>query len=111
MIVGLTTVGFGTSMPELVTSIIAAMRGESDLALGNIIGSNIFNSLIVLPASGVAGSIVVPDGGIWDRIVSLALTALLIPIFFVGNAKLGRTSGIMLLAIYVAYAAMRINGL
>lgn len=109
-IVGLFVVAIGTSMPELVTSIIAAMRKESDLALGNIIGSNIFNSLIVLPASGVTAAIVVPQGGISDLLMSLLLTALLIPIFIIGKAKLGRTSGIMLLAIYVAYAIYRING-
>lgn len=110
VVIGLFVVAIGTSMPELVTSIIAALRGESDLALGNIIGSNIFNSLIVLPASGFAGSILVPDGGVSDLFVSLALTALLIPIFFIGKAKLGRTSGIMLLAIYITYAIYRING-
>lgn len=109
-VVGLFVVAIGTSMPELVTSIIAAIRNESDLALGNIIGSNIFNSLIVLPASGVAASIVVPRGGVSDLLLSLGLTALLIPIFIIGKAKLGRTSGIMLLAIYVSYAIYRING-
>ncbi|MDX1515200.1 MAG: calcium/sodium antiporter [Woeseiaceae bacterium] len=109
-VIGLFVVAVGTSMPELVTSIIAAIRGESDLALGNIIGSNIFNSLIVLPASGMAGTIAVPRGGVTDLLVSLLLTAILIPIFFIGNARLGRTAGLMLLAIYVAYAAIRLTG-
>ncbi len=109
-LVGLFVVAIGTSMPELVTSIIAALRGESDLALGNIIGSNLFNSLIVLPASGVLGSIPVPKGGTFDLVISLLLTAILIPIFFVGRAKLGRSSGIVLMAIYVAYAIVRLGG-
>ncbi|MBT8063751.1 MAG: calcium/sodium antiporter, partial [Gammaproteobacteria bacterium] len=56
-LVGLFVVAVGTSMPELITSIIAAVRKESDLALGNIIGSNFFNSLVVLPASGLVGAI------------------------------------------------------
>ena len=66
-IVGLFVVAIGTSMPELVTSAIAAARKESDLALGNIIGSNIFNSLVVLPASGVIASVPVPPGGLPRR--------------------------------------------
>jgi cation:H+ antiporter len=80
-IVGLFAVAIGTSMPELVTSIIAALRRESDLALGNVVGSNIFNSLIVLPASGLIAGIPIPRGGISDLLMSLGLAALLIPVF------------------------------
>lgn len=108
-LVGLFVVAIGTSMPELVTSVIAALRRESDLALGNIIGSNIFNSLIVLPASGVVGTIEVPAGGIIDLAVSLALAAVLIPIFFLGRARLGRAAGMMLLATYTGYAVARLG--
>lgn len=109
-LIGLFVVAIGTSLPELVTSIVAAVRGESDLALGNIIGSNIFNSLIVLPASSIGGAISVPAGGIFDLAVSLLLTAALIPIFLLGEAKLGRVSGILLLTLYVVYAIIRISG-
>lgn len=109
-LVGLFVVAVGTSLPELVTSIIAAVRGESDLALGNIVGSNIFNSLIVLPASGVVGEIRVPSGGTFDLLVSLFLTAVLIPIFFIGKARLGRISGLLLLGLYAAYAITRLRG-
>ncbi|MDJ0761312.1 MAG: calcium/sodium antiporter [Woeseiaceae bacterium] len=107
-IVGLFVVAVGTSMPELVTSIIAAVRGESDLALGNVIGSNIFNTLMVLPVSGFIAPIAVPDGGIFDLVTSWVLAALLIPVFFLGKAVLGRFAGIALLAGYAAYAAYRI---
>ena len=108
VIVGLFVVAVGTSMPELITSIIAAWRKESDLALGNILGSNVFNSLIVLPAGALAGNVTVPKGGIQDLLVSWALAAILIPIFLFGRARLGRTTGLLLLAGYFSYAVLRI---
>ena len=107
-VVGLFVVAVGTSMPELVTSIIAAKRGESDLALGNIIGSNIFNSLMVLPVSGVIAQVPVPEGGISDLIWSWAFAAALIPIFFFGKAYLGRISGFAFVLAYFVFAALRI---
>ena len=107
-VVGLFVVAVGTSMPELVTSIIAAKRGESDLALGNIIGSNIFNSLMVLPVSGVIAQVPVPEGGISDLVWSWAFAAALIPIFFFGKAYLGRISGFAFLLAYFVFAALRI---
>ncbi len=107
-VVGLFVVAVGTSMPELVTSIIAAVRRESDLALGNVIGSNIFNSLMVLPTSGVIAQIPVPSGGVSDLVFSWLLAAALIPIFFFGKAYLGRISGAAFLTAYFAYAAVRI---
>lgn len=109
-LVGLFVVAIGTSLPELITSVIAAWRKESDLALGNILGSNVFNSLIVLPASAMAGSVVVPEGGVHDLVVSWLFAAALIPIFIIGRARLGRTSGMLLLAAYGAYAVMRVRG-
>lgn len=107
-VVGLFVVAIGTSMPELVTSIIAAVRKESDLALGNLVGSNIFNSLIVLPASGLAGPILIPRGGLLDLIVSWLFAAALIPVFFLGKKKLTRPFGVFLLIAYGIYAAYRI---
>jgi cation:H+ antiporter len=109
-LVGLFIVAIGTSLPELITSVIAARRKESDLALGNILGSNVFNSLIVLPASALAGTVAIPKGGVQDLIVSWLFAAALIPIFLIGRARLGRTSGIMLLAAYAVYAVMRVRG-
>jgi cation:H+ antiporter len=106
-IIGLFVVAVGTSAPELVTSIIAAIRGESDLALGNIIGSNIFNVLFVLPASGMIGGITVPEGGLTDLIVSWLFAAALIPIFFYGRARLGRVNGVIFLVAYASYAISR----
>ena len=107
-IIGLFVVAVGTSMPELVTSIIAAIRGESDLALGNVVGSNIFNSLIVLPASSLISQIPVPKGGVGDLVLSLLLTVILVPIFIYGDARLGRNIGVLLLLTYFGYAFLRI---
>ena len=109
-LVGLFVVAIGTSLPELVTSVIAAWRKQSDLALGNILGSNVFNSLVVLPASALVGTVAIPEGGLLDLAVSWLLAAALIPIFFIGRARLGRTSGIMLLIAYAAYAVIRVRG-
>lgn len=107
-VVGLFLVAVGTSMPELVTSIVAARRGESDIALGNVVGSNIFNSLAVLPASGLISQIPVPRGGIGDLVFSWALAAFLIPRFFLRKASLSRRTGAVLLVVYFGYAFFRI---
>ncbi|MDH3440142.1 MAG: sodium:calcium antiporter, partial [Gammaproteobacteria bacterium] len=107
--VGLFIVAIGTSMPELVTSAIAAVRKESDLAVGNLVGSNIFNSLLVLPASGLASSIAVPQNGVVDLMFSWALAALLIPVFIFGKAKLGRVAGATMLSAYVVWIVVRIG--
>ena len=109
-LVGLFVVAIGTSLPELITSVIAAWRKEPDLALGNIHGSNVFNSLIVLPASALAGTVAIPKGGVQDLVVSWLFAAALIPIFLVGRARLGRTTGILLLVAYAAYAVIRVYG-
>lgn len=106
-VVGLFVVAVGTSMPELATSIIAAMRKEADLALGNIIGSNIFNSLMVLPTSGAIAQLPVPEGGVGDLVMSWLLAAALIPLFFYGRAMLGRVSGAAFLLVYFGYAVYR----
>ncbi len=107
-IIGLLVVAVGTSMPELVTSVIAALRDESDLALGNVVGSNIFNALFVLPVSSLAGAIPVPRHGVADLLFSLALAAVLVPVFFLGEARLGRVIGSALLITYVLWALLRL---
>ena len=86
------------------------MRRESDLALGNVIGSNLFNSLLVLPVSGLIGNIPIPEGGVGDLIMSWLLAAILIPIFFIGKANLGRLAGALFVVGYFAYAGYRVFG-
>jgi cation:H+ antiporter len=108
-VVGLFVVALGTSMPELVTSVIAAMRREPDLALGNVVGSNIFNSLIVLPTSALITSVAVPEGGVLDLLVSWGFVVMLIPFFILGEARLSRAAGVFLLVLYGVYAISRIG--
>lgn len=106
-IVGLFVVALGTSMPELVTSIIAALRGESDLALGNVIGSNLFNTLFVLPVSSVLAPVSVPDGGVGDILLGLGFAAMLVPVFVIGKARLGRGVGATFLLVFFVWAMWR----
>ncbi len=106
--IGLFIVAIGTSAPELVTSIIAAMRKEPDLAVGNLLGSNIFNSLFILPITALVTPITVSSGSITDLMVSWLFAATLIPIFFLGRSRLGRTSAVLLLIGYIAYAGYRL---
>ncbi len=108
-VVGLFIVAFGTSMPELVTCVIAALRGEPDLALGNVVGSNIFNALVVLPSAGLISTIGVPDGGIGDLAASWVLAAVLVPVFYLGRARLGRGMGALFIVAYIAYVAYRVG--
>ena len=106
-IIGLTIVAAGTSMPELMACLVAAIRKEPDIALGNIIGSNIFNLLGIL---GVSALIRPLDGvGIQmiDLYVMLAFTVVLLPILFT-NRKMSRWEGALLLAGYVGYLGFQV---
>lgn len=102
-LVGLTIVAVGTSLPELVTSVIAAKKGENDIALGNVIGSNIFNMLFVMGLAGVVNPLTTGSQVLVDAFVMLGVTALL---FVFGlRGRLTKAHGITLLCIYVAYLA------
>lgn len=107
-IIGMVVVALGTSMPELVTSIIAAMRKEADLCVGNVIGSNLFNGLMVLPLSAFVSPLSVPDFGSLDIFVSLVLTVALIPIFIYGQSIMSRKIGGLFLLGYVGYIGARV---
>ena len=105
-IIGLTVVAIGTSLPELATTIIAAVKRQGDVAFGNIIGSNIFNSLGILGATAVVQPIAVPaDSVTWDVWVMLAATAALI-LFAITNWRVNRTEGGILLTGYVGYLGL-----
>jgi cation:H+ antiporter len=106
-ILGLFVLALGTSLPELVTSIVAAFRSESDLALGNVVGSNLFNTLLVLPATAIVATVRVPQGGVGDLVVSLVCVAALIPVFVFGNARLGRITGAGFVVLFVGWAIIR----
>lgn len=108
-LVGLTIVAMGTSLPELVTSIVAALKGENDIALGNVLGSNIFNILLILGVSATISPIAVSSTMLFDFIYLIAITVFIfILVFLLGKQKekkLTRIEGFILVAIYVAYMA------
>ena len=105
--VGIAVVAVGTSLPELVTSVIAAVRKEPDLSVGNVVGSNLFNALLVLPAGAVITPVAIPAGGGVDLLVSLLFALALLPIFMIGNSLLGRSAAAMLLSGYLAFIGYR----
>ncbi|MCU0566106.1 MAG: calcium/sodium antiporter [Oculatellaceae cyanobacterium Prado106] len=105
VVIGLTIVAAGTSLPELATSVIASIRGERDIAVGNVVGSNIFNILAVLGLSaGVSpnGINVAAPVLNFDLPVMLAVAIACLPIFFTGN-KISRREGILFTLYYIAY--------
>jgi cation:H+ antiporter len=107
LVIGLTVVAVGTSLPELATSIAATLRGERDLAIGNVIGSNLFNLLLVLGvgAALVPQGLAVPSSSIsFDIPVMIAVTAACLPLFFSGYI-ISRGEGFVLLVYYAAYTA------
>lgn len=103
-LIGLTIVALGTSLPELVTSIVAARKGESDIALGNVVGSNIFNILLVLGASASIHPVLVNTFSIYDTIILLAASVLGY-IFAAGARKVNRIEGLIMLLIYFGFFA------
>lgn len=105
-IIGLTVVAFGTSLPELVTCIQAARKQKTDIAIGNIIGSNIFNILFVLGISALVSPspIGFQDSFIIDSIVAIA-AALVLWFLCLKNKSFGRVGGIIMLALYAGYFA------
>ena len=105
LVIGLTIVAIGTSLPELATSIIAAIRGERDLAVGNAVGSNIFNLGAVLGVAALLSpeGIVIPAGAQnLDFILMTGVAILLLPVVYTGYA-VGRWEGFLFLAYYIAY--------
>ena len=102
-LVGLTIVAVGTSLPELVTSVVAAKKGQNELALGNVIGSNIFNILFVLGIAGTVNPLTTGSQVIIDAIVMMAAT--IVVFIFALTGKIKRSGGIVLLCMYGAYLA------
>ena len=102
-IIGLTIVAFGTSLPELVTSIAAARRGNADIAIGNIVGSNVFNILFVAGTSALISPIVFESKFVLDTAVATATAVLLLVCVCNKEGKLKRSGGIIILAAYAAY--------
>ncbi|WP_164667280.1 calcium/sodium antiporter [Virgibacillus doumboii] len=102
--VGLTIVAVGTSLPELITSVTAAVKKESEIAVGNIVGSNIFNILLVLGSASVISPLAVDSQVFADSLLMILLTGLLL-IFSRTSYRVGKTEGMILVAAYVLYMA------
>ena len=100
--IGLTIVAFGTSLPELVTSVTAAIKGKTDIAVGNIVGSNIFNILFVAGTAALITPVVYAPSFLVDSIAAIA-TVILLLICVVKNHKLGRLGGFLMLIAYAGY--------
>lgn len=101
-IIGLTIVAFGTSLPELMTSVTAARKGKADIAIGNIIGSNIFNILFVLGTTALIKSVPFASNFIVDGIVCIG-AVLILYAAVAKDHKMGRKAGITMLVCYAAY--------
>jgi cation:H+ antiporter len=108
VIVGMLMVAIGTSLPELITSIFAALKGSADLCVGNVIGSNIFNAMFVLPISALINPLAIPAGGSMDIFVSLVFSVMLIPVFIVGKTIMSRQIGVIFLLTYASYMIARL---
>ena len=107
LVIGLTVVAVGTSMPEIATSIVAAMRGQRDIAVGNVVGSNVFNILAVLGVTGVVSGVGLPVSEAarnFDLWVMLAVAFACLPIMITGR-EIARWEGGVFLAYYAAYTA------
>ncbi|MGN0620686.1 MAG: calcium/sodium antiporter [Porcipelethomonas sp.] len=103
-LIGLTVVALGTSLPELVTSIVASKKGESDMALGNVIGSNIFNILFILGMTAVIHPVKVNMASVYDSMILVGL-GIMVFIFAFAKKKISRIEGGIMLASYAAYTA------
>lgn len=108
-IIGLTIVAFGTSLPELITSVTAGIKGKADIAIGNIVGSNIFNILFVLGTTSLIKSVPYSMNFVIDGIVAIAAAVLLF-LGVVRKKQLGRMVGIIMLIAYAGYFAYLIVG-
>ena len=101
-VIALTIVAIGTSLPELVTSVVASRKGEVDIALGNVVGSNIFNIFFILGLSSAISPITFGIESFIDIIVMVA-ASIMVYLLLLKNKRIGNKKGIILLASYVMY--------
>lgn len=101
-LIGLTIVAFGTSLPELITSVTAALKGKTDIAIGNIVGSNIFNILFVLGTTALIVPLNYSKDFIFDNVLCV-VSAILLLVCVLRNKKLTRVGGSIMLLVYAAY--------
>lgn len=104
--IGLTIVAVGTSVPELATSVIAALRGHGDIAVGNVVGSNIFNVLLILGASTLAGRIEARPGALVVELVALGMMTAIVAIAMTTRRRIGRIEAVVMLLGYVVFLSL-----
>lgn len=109
-LIGLTIVAAGTSMPELATSVVAAMKKRSDIAIGNVIGSNIFNILLILGVAGLIYPIETPDINVIDNLFVVGIGALLWVFMKIGT-RIKRWQGAVFVGVYMVYFLYKLGGL
>ena len=103
-IIGLTVVALGTSLPELVTSVVAASKGETDIAVGNLIGSNIFNIFLVAGAASLFYPLTFTlSGNLVDALVALGAAILLYALAWLGKKRLGKVAGAVMVLCFIGY--------
>lgn len=100
--IGLTIIAIGTSLPELVTSLVAAKKGEVDMAIGNVIGSNIFNVLLVIGIASAISPIAILMESVYD-LIFLCIVSIIVLLFASTDKKIGRMEGFFMLVMYGAY--------
>ncbi len=100
--IGLTIVALGTSLPELVTSVVAARKGENDLAVGNVVGSNIFNILLILGVSSFITPITLDVTAVYDTII-LIIASIVVYVSAISKREIQRKEGILFLVCYFAF--------
>lgn len=105
-VIGITIVAFGTSVPELVTSAVAAYRKQTDISIGNLVGSNIFNIMAVIGVTSLVKEIEVKDMAIeYDMVWMIAIAVVLLPLMLIGK-KMGRLKGVLLIGAYGTYITL-----
>lgn len=109
VVIGLTVISLGTTLPELATCVLAARRGNPDIALGNVVGSNIFNLLCVGGIVGAIRPVPIPAGGVEDLLVMSFLAIVLLPIAIRSQRTITRGEGAFLLVTLIAYLTWRIT--
>lgn len=109
-VIALTVVAVGTSLPELATSIIAAVKGENDIAIGNVVGSNFLNIVIIMGISPLCRPVEAMGIKVFDLIALLAVSFALVPVLYTGK-KIGRIAGLVLVGLYIAYTTYLVMSL
>ncbi len=108
--IGITIVAIGTSLPEIVSSMIAAKRGHGEMAIGNIFGSNIFNILMVLGLTATIHPLNINEPIQPDLLITIAITGLLLGMIRYGNHSLGKLTGAILILVYCVYIGLKGTG-